>query len=113
MLSRLAVEPTQPPIQWIPGVKRPGFEPDYSPPTSAEVKKMWIYTSTPPYVFMAWCLISYAQGQFYFTFTISSVIHNDAELTIHSEDMARYQSVRVNFTHAQNEFSDRYVMIVM
>jgi hypothetical protein len=23
------------------------------PPTSAEVKKMWIYTSTPPYAFMA------------------------------------------------------------
>jgi hypothetical protein len=31
-----------------PGVKRPGREVDYSPPTSAEVKKMWIYTSTPP-----------------------------------------------------------------
>jgi hypothetical protein len=43
---------------WVPGlfprgVKRPGREVDYSPPTSAEVKKMWIYTSTPPYVFMA------------------------------------------------------------
>jgi hypothetical protein len=25
---------------------------DHSPPTSAEVKKMWIYTSTPPYAFM-------------------------------------------------------------
>jgi hypothetical protein len=23
------------------------------PPTSAEVKKMWMYTSIPPYVFMA------------------------------------------------------------
>jgi hypothetical protein len=29
------------------GVKRPGCEVDRSPPTSAEVKKMWIYTSTP------------------------------------------------------------------
>jgi hypothetical protein len=29
-----------------PGVKRPGREVDHSPPTSAEVKKMWIYTST-------------------------------------------------------------------
>jgi hypothetical protein len=37
----------------FPGVKRPGPEVDHSPPTSAEVKKMWIYTSTPPYVFMA------------------------------------------------------------
>jgi hypothetical protein len=36
-----------------PGVKRPGREADHSPPASAEVKKMWIYTSTPPYAFMA------------------------------------------------------------
>jgi hypothetical protein len=37
----------------FPGVKRQGREADHSPPTSAEVKKMWIYTFTPPYVFMA------------------------------------------------------------
>jgi hypothetical protein len=36
-----------------PEVKRQGREADHSPPTSAEVKKMWIYTTTPPYVFMA------------------------------------------------------------
>jgi hypothetical protein len=29
------------------GVKRPGREAGHSPPASAEVKKMWIYTSTP------------------------------------------------------------------
>jgi hypothetical protein len=34
-------------------VKRPGREADHSPPTSAEVKNTWIYTSTPPYAFMA------------------------------------------------------------
>jgi hypothetical protein len=28
-----------------------GREADYSPPTSAEVKKTWVYTSTPPYVY--------------------------------------------------------------
>jgi hypothetical protein len=28
-------------------------EAEHSTPASAEVKKMWIYTSTPPYVFMA------------------------------------------------------------
>jgi hypothetical protein len=32
---------------------RPRREADHSPPTSAEVKNAWIYTSTPPYVFMA------------------------------------------------------------
>jgi hypothetical protein len=36
-----------------PGVKRSRREADHSPPTSAEVKKMWIYTSTPLYAFMA------------------------------------------------------------
>jgi hypothetical protein len=38
---------------YFPGVKRQGCDADHSPPTSAEFKKMWIYTSTPPYVFMA------------------------------------------------------------
>jgi hypothetical protein len=37
----------------FPGVKRPGREADHSTPASAEVKKTWIYTSTPLYVFMA------------------------------------------------------------
>jgi hypothetical protein len=34
------------------GVKRPGREADNSPPTCAEVKKMWIYTSIPLSSFM-------------------------------------------------------------
>jgi hypothetical protein len=34
------------------GVKPPGRGTDHSPPTSAEVKKTWIYTYTRPYVFM-------------------------------------------------------------
>jgi hypothetical protein len=46
--SRPALGPTQPAIQWVPGVKLQGREADQSPPTSAEVNKMWIYTSTPP-----------------------------------------------------------------
>jgi hypothetical protein len=36
----------------FPGVKRQGREADHSPPISAEVKKIWIYISTPPYTFM-------------------------------------------------------------
>jgi hypothetical protein len=40
------------------GAKRPWHEVDHSPPTSVEVKKTWVYTSTPPYVFMAHFLIS-------------------------------------------------------
>jgi hypothetical protein len=49
----------------FPGGKRPGREADHLPLASAEVKKMWIYTSTPPYTFMAYCLISSAQGPLY------------------------------------------------
>jgi hypothetical protein len=41
-----------------PGVKRSGREAEHSPPTSAEAKNTWIYTSSPPYAFMAKCLIS-------------------------------------------------------
>jgi len=51
--SRPALGPTQPPIQWIPwafkpGVKRPGREANHSPPSSAEFKNEYSYTSTPP-----------------------------------------------------------------
>jgi hypothetical protein len=51
--SRTALGPTHPPIYWVPGalslgVKRPGREADHSPPSSAEVKNAWSYTSTPP-----------------------------------------------------------------
>jgi hypothetical protein len=56
--SKPALRSTQPPIQWVPGallpgVKRQGRDADHSPPASAQVKKMWIYISTPPYAFMA------------------------------------------------------------
>jgi hypothetical protein len=54
--SRIFSSPCRPDRLWGPpnllsigywGVKRPGREADTSPPTSAEVKKVWIYTSTP------------------------------------------------------------------
>jgi hypothetical protein len=58
MSPRSSLGPTQAPIQWVPGalspeVKRPGREADHSTPTSTEVKKTWVYTSSPPYIFMA------------------------------------------------------------
>jgi len=48
--SRTALGPTQPYIQWVPGilsrrVKRAGREADHSPPSSAEISKAWSYTS--------------------------------------------------------------------
>jgi hypothetical protein len=51
--SRTALGFTQPPTKLVPGalslrIKRPGREAVHSPPSSAEVKNAWNYTSTPP-----------------------------------------------------------------
>jgi len=45
--------PPQPPIHWIPvalspWIKHPEREADRPPPSSAEVKNAWSYTSIPP-----------------------------------------------------------------
>jgi len=52
-MSRLALEPIQPPTQWVAGVltlgvKQLGHEVDHSPPCSAAAKHVWSYTSSPP-----------------------------------------------------------------
>jgi hypothetical protein len=47
-LSRPALGPIEPPVQWVPGVKRPEREADHLF-TTAEFKKMWINTFTSPY----------------------------------------------------------------
>jgi hypothetical protein len=53
--------PSQPTVHWLPGlllwgVKRPGSEAEHLSLASVQVKKTWIYTSTPQYVLMAQCL---------------------------------------------------------
>jgi hypothetical protein len=66
IVSRIFFSPQRPDRLWGPpsplsngyrrfflrGVKRQWRETDYSPPISAELKKMWIYISTPPYTLM-------------------------------------------------------------
>jgi hypothetical protein len=52
-MSKMALGSILPPIQWVPGalslgVKRPGREADYSPPSSAEVKEcVALYLHSP------------------------------------------------------------------
>jgi hypothetical protein len=52
------------------GLKRPGREADHSNPSSAKVKNVWHYTSTPHYIYMMWCLINH-RDNFTFTFTFN------------------------------------------
>jgi hypothetical protein len=52
-VSRPALGPTQASLKWVLGalslgVKRPGCEADHSPPSNADVKNAWSYTSAPP-----------------------------------------------------------------
>jgi hypothetical protein len=72
--SRPSLEPTQPTVHLVPGVlslraKRPNRETHHSRASSTEVKITWIYTSSPPYVFIAWCLVKHR-----YNFTFSSFI---------------------------------------
>jgi hypothetical protein len=53
--SRTALGPTQPPIQWVPGlflgVKRPGRGVDHQPPSNAEEKErveLYLYSPSGP-----------------------------------------------------------------
>jgi hypothetical protein len=60
----MALGPTQRRIQRAPGnfslrLKRPGREADHSSLSSDKTENAWTYTSTPQYVFMAWCLAKY------------------------------------------------------
>jgi hypothetical protein len=77
--SRPALGSTQPPIQWVPdalspGIKRPGREADHFPPASAEIKKMWIYTSTPHTPSWRSALLVKHRNNFNFTFRIRLVL---------------------------------------
>jgi hypothetical protein len=67
----MALGPTQPPIQWVPGavplgLKQLGREADHSPPSSAEVRMRGAIPLLPQYIFMAWCLVKHRDN---FTFT--------------------------------------------
>jgi hypothetical protein len=47
-----------------PRLKWLGYEADHSPPSSAEVKKEWSFTSTTLYTFMM-CSVVCARNKFY------------------------------------------------
>jgi hypothetical protein len=60
-MSIMVLGPTQTPIQWVLGVKRPRHEADHSPPCSVEFKNACRCTSTPE-IHLHGMVLSYAQG---------------------------------------------------
>jgi hypothetical protein len=54
--------------------QRPVREADNLPPSNAEVKNVWSYTSTHPYVFTAWCLLSTGATLLYLQYFIAEVL---------------------------------------
>jgi hypothetical protein len=66
--------PTQPPFQWVPEapslwVKWPACEADHLPPSSAEVKNVWSYTSILP-IRLNGMVLSWEKHRDNFTFTL-------------------------------------------
>jgi hypothetical protein len=60
--SRPALGPTQLPIEWVSGVKRPGCEDDHSPRFTAEVKNPCYTFTTPIRFFVAWCFVKHMEN---------------------------------------------------
>jgi hypothetical protein len=52
--SKLALGLTHLPIQWVLGTILPGAKQQ----RHERVQEWWSYSSTPPYILMAWCLIT-------------------------------------------------------
>jgi hypothetical protein len=59
-----------PPIQPIPGARGAGSKANPSPPSCAEAKNACSYTSTPPHVYMVWCLNKHRDN---FTFALQNI----------------------------------------
>jgi hypothetical protein len=96
-IPRTALGPIQPPIQWAPGalslgVKQLEYEADHSPPSSAEVKNEWSYTSTPQYVFTAWCLVKHWDNFIFYLYleTFTQHIFLSGEYFVKSTQKCNY-----------------------
>jgi len=48
------------------GIKQNGREADHFSLYSADVRNAWIYTSTPPYIFIVWYLVKHRDFTFSF-----------------------------------------------
>jgi hypothetical protein len=104
---RPALGPNQPPIQMLPRaphaeVKWQGHAADHSPWPGAEIKHTWSYSSTHPYSFMAWCLIT-SRDKFTFTFYLHVSYRYSKDL-VHSLCVLRFQ----RFTSRLSKYATTY-----
>jgi hypothetical protein len=58
------------------GAKWPGHEANHLPTSSVEVKNTWGYTSTPPCIWIAWCVIKH-QEHLMFTVRMQNLVYSD------------------------------------
>jgi hypothetical protein len=98
-LVTLGISPPRPDQHWdppsllsngcrspFPGDKVAGAWSDHSPPSSAEVKNAWSYTSNPQYVFNAWCLVKH-RDNFTFTFNIFGNVSSRSVLRSYCDEL--------------------------
>jgi hypothetical protein len=71
------------------GVKRPGREADQSPPSSAEVKNAWSYTSAPP-IRLHGVVLGWAQGLYVLPFIFKNCYHNSRRVGYRVMLLGRY-----------------------
>jgi hypothetical protein len=77
-------------------VKRPGREADHSPPSSTEVKNAWSYTSSPQYVFMAWCLVKHMDR-----FTFVTLLYPTKSLIVMTLFLSKMAALKFFVWHVQ------------
>jgi hypothetical protein len=87
------------------GIKRPGRKVDHSPPSSAEVKNAWSYTSTLQYVFMTWCLIKNRDN---FTFIFYAPTLLELKLCSPKEIKSRDGSVGIALSYGLDDQGSRF-----
>jgi hypothetical protein len=91
-ISRPAVGPIQPSVQWVTGfifgVKQPRLFVGHSVQFNAEVKNEWRYTSTPPV-----CLLGVDKDNFTFFLDINQSFDNIVRVTMSANEIQGIENI--------------------
>jgi hypothetical protein len=86
----------------FPGIKRSGLEGEHSPPSSAQVKNAWSYTSAPPYVFMARFLVKHRMSPWRYIWLTIGILPSPLLLQMSSDFMSILQGTVPEDIPSQN-----------